>query len=91
MSAPTLSSGRTDANMTLYSSIYLFIFFFRNSLDVFTTTMTDSMSNLKEKKYLRSWVQAAFLMAVTWAFGGTMGQEQRQASAFQVFRYFACL
>ena len=50
---------------------------FRNLLEIFVTSLNEAISNLKEKKYLRSWIQAAFVFSVAWSFGGILEQEER--------------
>ena len=50
---------------------------FRNLLEIFVTSLNEAILNLKEKKYLRSWIQAAFVFSVTWSFGGILEQEEK--------------
>lgn len=40
--------------------------------------MTEAIHGLKERKYLRTWLQAAFLFSVVWSFGGILASEDRQ-------------
>jgi hypothetical protein len=46
-------------------------------LEIFSTSLDEAIMNLKEKKYLRSWIQAAFVFSITWSFGGVLHQEDR--------------
>ncbi len=51
----------------------------RYALELFSTSMTEAIAGLKEKKYLRSWLQAAFLFSVVWSFGGALAPDGRAA------------
>ncbi len=46
-------------------------------MELFATIMTEAINGLKERKYLRTWLQAAFLFSVVWSFGGILASEER--------------
>lgn len=41
-------------------------------------TLNEALPNLKEKKYLRSWIQAGFVFSLAWGFGGILLPRDRQ-------------
>ncbi len=51
---------------------------FRYMLEFFASTLSDAIGNLKERKYLRSWIQAACVTSATWAVGGILTGKDRQ-------------
>jgi dynein heavy chain len=50
----------------------------RYMLEFFSSTLSDAIGNLKERKYLRSWIQAACVASATWAVGGILTGKDRQ-------------
>ena len=46
-------------------------------LDFFTATLSEAIGNLKERKYLRSWIQAACVTSATWTIGGILAGKDR--------------
>ena len=46
-------------------------------LELFVSGLSEAIVNLKEKKYLRSWIQAAFVFSTSWSFGGLLNLEDR--------------
>lgn len=47
-------------------------------VEYFSTCLSDAICNLKERKYLRSWIQAACVSSATWAIGGVLALQDRQ-------------
>ena len=50
----------------------------RYMLEFFASTLSEAIGNLKERKYLRSWIQAACVQSATWTIGGTLSGKDRQ-------------
>ncbi|CAB4066115.1 DNAH [Lepeophtheirus salmonis] len=52
-------------------------------LSCFTILLTEALPNLKEKKYLRMWIQAAIVVSIVWTMGSTLTIPDR--SKFDVY------
>ena len=50
----------------------------RYMLEFFASTLSEAIGNLKERKYLRSWIQAACVQSATWTIGGILIGPDRQ-------------
>ena len=50
----------------------------RYMIEFFATTLSEAIGNLKERKYLRSWIQAACVTSLTWTIGGILTGKDRQ-------------
>ena len=48
------------------------------SLDLFERILVDALPNLKERKYLRGWLQAAVVYGSIWSIGGCLGNEDER-------------
>lgn len=46
-------------------------------IEFFTSTLSEAIGNLKERKYLRSWIQAACVTSATWTIGGILADKDR--------------
>lgn len=46
-------------------------------MQIFRRSLTLAMPNLKERKYLKTWVQASLVFALTWSFGNVLDPEAR--------------
>ena len=46
-------------------------------MELFRTNLNHSIGNLKEKKYLRPWIQAAFIFSLVWSFGSLLDSAER--------------
>jgi len=44
------------------------------SLDIFEKILQEALPNLKERKYLRGWIQAGVVYSAVWSIGGKAGQ-----------------
>jgi dynein heavy chain len=49
----------------------------RYMIEFFTSTLSEAIGNLKERKYLRSWIQAACVTSATWTIGGILAGKDR--------------
>ena len=50
----------------------------RYMIEFFTSTLSEAIGNLKERKYLRAWIQAACVTSATWTIGGILKGKDRQ-------------
>ena len=63
-----LDSCKTSARVTENSLV-------KCSLDLFERILIDALPNLKERKYLRGWIQAAVVYGSIWSVGGCLVNE----------------
>ena len=48
------------------------------SLELFDILLKEALPNLKERKYLRGWIQAAVVYSCIWALGGCLATEEER-------------
>ena len=46
-------------------------------VEYFSTCLCEAINNLKERKYLRSWIQAACVSSAIWAIGGILNASDK--------------
>ena len=49
------------------------------SLELFEILLMEALPNLKERKYLRGWIQAGVVYSCVWSLGGCLETEQDRA------------
>ena len=50
----------------------------RQMVEYFSSTLSDAIGNLKERKYLRSWIQAGCVSSATWSVGAVLNSADKQ-------------
>ena len=53
------------------------LYIFRHMVEYFSTCLCEAINNLKERKYLRSWIQAACVSSAIWAIGGILNASDK--------------
>ena len=48
-------------------------------LELFEIILLEALPNLKERKYLRGWLQAAVVYSCVWSLGGCLQSEEERA------------
>ena len=58
----------------------------QGSLELFQVLLQEALPNLKERKYLRGWIQAGVVYACVWSLGGCLADEGERAKFDQGIR-----
>jgi dynein heavy chain len=58
----------------------------QGSLDLFRVLLAEALPGLKERKYLRGWIQAGVVYACIWTLGGCLADEAERAKFDQGIR-----